>query len=673
MLGNGDLTPDSLDQIVTIKRSTLITTDVPKQFIKEERSLTKLDAVTSLAKEKSRSCSVRSSILSLLPILTWLPSYKWKEEIVNDLVSGLTIAVMQIPQGMSYAILAGVMPVIGIYTAFFPVLVYVLMGTMPQVSMGTFAVVSIMVSKPVYQFGKSSGTNMTEVDEEGFTRLEVATAVTFMVGILQLSMGLLGCGCFTVVLTDVLVSAFNVGAAFHVFTSQVSYILGLDLPLVSGVGRLVKTYINVALQLQDANLVTLPISFACLSFLISYDRCLGPKIKTKFRYPLPTQLFLVVVFTALSEFLQLGPSQHVKLVSDLGQIPTGLPVPRLPPMELLPLILMDSIPTAIVAFVISQGMGCMFAEKYGYQVFPSQELIAEGASNLVGSIFSCITMSGAFSRSLVQEACGGRSHLSALFSALPLLSVFLYLGPYFQPLPVAVLAAIIIASLVGMFLKVTIIKHFLKYPSHPFLPQVLDFLKFWNRSHCDGVLWMVTFLSTVLLDVDIGLMVGVCFSVLMTLCRGCCPWVRVLKQSEESESVWVDKGRFKTRSSSIKIIQVFGSLNFLTIWFLQCLIFSNIDDPNESLAVELKEKTRQQEYILDLSNVTFMDSQGPGLVAAIHSKIATNEDKVLIVADSNIFNVFASGSNTRTDKCECFHTVMDAVDFIQRSKEQNSA
>ena len=374
---------------------------------------------------------------------------------MNDLVSGLTIAVMQIPQGMSYAILAGVQPVIGIYTAFFPVLVYVLMGTMPQVSMGTFAVVSIMVSKPVYEFGAPPGMNMTTVSEDGFTRLEVATAVTFIVGIIQLVLGLLGCGCFTVVLTDVIISAFSVGAAFHVFTSQVGYILGLDLPLVSGAGRLIKTYINVVLQIKDTNVGTLTISIACLTFLIFYDRYLGPKLKLKFPYPFPIHLLLVVVFTALSSLLDLGESHHVKLVNDLGQIPIGLPVPRLPPVTLVPHIIKDSIPAAIVAFVISQGMGCMFAQKNGYQVYPSQELIAEGASNLVGSFFSCITMCGAFSRSLVQEACGGKSQFTALFSALPLLAVFLYLGPYFQPLPVAVLAAIIVSSLVGMFLKVS--------------------------------------------------------------------------------------------------------------------------------------------------------------------------------------------------------------------------
>ena len=367
---------------------------------------------------------------------------------VGDIVSGVTIAILQIPQGMSYAILAGVQPVTGIYTAVFPVLVYVLLGTMHQVSMGTFAVVSIMVAQPVQQWGSSTNTTVE------FSSMEVATSVTLCVGIIQLLLGIIGCGCLTSLLTDVIISAFNVGASYQVLTSQVGYILGLDIPVTSGVGRLVRTYYHVIWNITETNLVTLSISVTCLLLLISYDQFLAAKLKTKIPYPLPTHLILMMVFTALSSIYNLGPTHHLKVVSDLGKIPTGLPAPTIPPMHLISLVFLDSIPIAVVAFVISHGMGCMFAQKNKYQVFPSQELIAEGVSNMFGSLFSCITMCGAFSRSLVQEACGGRSMLTAFFSTFPLVAVLLYLGPYFQQLPVAVLASIIVSSLVGMFLKV---------------------------------------------------------------------------------------------------------------------------------------------------------------------------------------------------------------------------
>ena len=326
------------------------------------------------------------SICGCLPILSWLPSYAWRQHLVGDIVSGVTIAILQIPQGMSYAILAGVQPVTGIYTAVFPVLVYVLMGTMHQVSMGTFAVVSIMIAQPVQHWGSSTNTTAE------FSPIEVATSVTLCVGIIQLLLGIIGCGCLTNALTDVLISAFNVGASYQVLTSQVGYILGLDIPVASGAGRLVRTYYNMIWNIRETNHVTLIISITCLLFLISYDKFLAPKLKKKIRYPLPTHLLLMIVYTALSNQYNLGPKYNLKVVSDLGKIPVGLPIPTIPPVHLIPLVFLDSIPIAIVAFVISHGMGCMFAQKNKYQVFPSQELIAEGASNMFGSLFSCITM-----------------------------------------------------------------------------------------------------------------------------------------------------------------------------------------------------------------------------------------------------------------------------------------
>ena len=97
---------------------------------------------------ESLSChNLGQYVLSLLPLLTWLPAYRWKENIVSDLVAGLTVAIMHIPQGMAYAMLAGVEPVTGIYTGIWPVLVYVMLGNMPHTSMGTFAVVSILVNQ----------------------------------------------------------------------------------------------------------------------------------------------------------------------------------------------------------------------------------------------------------------------------------------------------------------------------------------------------------------------------------------------------------------------------------------------------------------------------------------------------------------------------------------------
>ena len=396
---------------------------------------------------------------------------------MSDLLAGFTVAIMHIPQGMAYGMLAGVDPVIGIYTAFFPVLLYVMLGNMPHVSMGTFAVVSILVSKPVLRLsnqdesdeGANDGLPNDGQEKVSYTPLEVATAVTFCVGIIQTFLGLIRLGSLTVVITDVLVSSFTVGASFHVLTSQVKHVLGLRLPTVSGAGRIVLTYFSIGEHMTEVNLITLSISLVCLVLLVLADQAVAPKMKTICRFPLPTQLVLVLIFTTMSGYLQLSKEYQVRTIQDIGDIPTGLPHPMLPCTELLPQVFADSIPVAVVAFVIGQGLGCLFGAKYGYSVPPNQEMIAQGASNILGSFFSCLPMSGSLSRSLVQEASGCKSQLTSLVSAMLLLSVLLFLGPLFQPLPVCVLAAIILSSLTGIIKKVA------------------DVQKFWSRSTVDGL------------------------------------------------------------------------------------------------------------------------------------------------------------------------------------------
>ena len=193
--------------------------------------------VMSTCKTRWGRTNLSSFLLSLVPIVSWLPAYNWGRDGLSDLVAGFTVAIMHIPQGMAYGMLAGVDPVIGIYTAFFPVLLYVCMGNMPHVSMGTFAVVSILVSKPVLRLSEAGDDGEAPV----YTSLEVATAVAFCVGLIQTVLGLIRMGSLTVVITDVIVSSFTIGASFHVLTSQVKHVLGLNIPTVSGVGRIITT------------------------------------------------------------------------------------------------------------------------------------------------------------------------------------------------------------------------------------------------------------------------------------------------------------------------------------------------------------------------------------------------------------------------------------------------
>ena len=253
------------------------------------------------------------------------------------------------------------------------------------------------------------------------------------------------------------------------------------------------------------------VSACCLTFLLFSDLVLSVKTKKHCRYPLPSQLVVMTVMTLVSSQLDLSGKYDVRIIRDIGNIPTGLPAPSLAFVSSIPDVFLQSFPVAVVGTVISYGLGSMFGNKHGYSVPANQECLALGLSNLVGSCLSCLPMSASLSRSLVQESSGCKSMLTSFTSSVALIVVVMFLASLFEHLPVCVLAAIILSSLLGMFRK------------------ILDIKKFWSRSVFDGVLWLVTFLATVLVDVDIGLGVGVAFSILLILIRSSIPSVTMIE------------------------------------------------------------------------------------------------------------------------------------------------
>lgn len=208
----------------------------------------------------------------------------------------------------------------------------------------------------------------------------------------------------------------------------------------------------------------------------------------KFSIPIPIELIVIVVGTLASQYGLLNEDYGVSVV---GHIPTGIPNPELPKLSLVPSILVDGFTIALVSYTITLSMGLIFAQKLQYEVDANQELLAMGASNIVGSFFSCMPMCASLSRSVIQQTVGGRTQLTSLVSCGLLLVVLLVVGPFFEPLPKCVLASMIVVALKGM------------------LFQVKDFLQFWKQSKLDAAVWMITFLTVVIVSIDIGLFVGI--------------------------------------------------------------------------------------------------------------------------------------------------------------------
>ncbi|CAJ0608902.1 unnamed protein product [Cylicocyclus nassatus] len=440
-------------------------------------------------------------LLDFFPILKWLPHYNIKENLFNDIIGGLTVGIMHIPQGMAYSSLAGAKPVNGLYTSLFPAILYMIFGTSRHVSLGVFAVVSLMsgscnqrvssiLEKELY-----NETELRSLDEDMRmqTSLTILTSLTLCVGIIQIAMALLRLDFLTALLSDQIIAGFTTGASVHVFTAQLDKILGVPLPRRSGAGKLFLMYKDLlnSIFAGMANWFTFALSLSTIATLFFIKSYIDPMIKKRCRIPIPYDLFVMIIGTIVSYVVNLNSRFGVKIV---GHIPTGLPSPSLPGVSLFGYIIGDAFAIAVVSFVVTVSMGKLFAKKHNYEIDVRQEFYAMGFMQIFCSAFPVWPASTALARTLVYEAAGTKTQLATVFSSILLLAVIFFIGPFIEVLPVCFLSCIIIVALKGMFMQLGTIK------------------TLWSMSKIDCAIFVVSFAATVLYDVIEGLMIGVVFA-----------------------------------------------------------------------------------------------------------------------------------------------------------------
>lgn len=195
-------------------------------------------------------------LLQYLPVLAWLPQYSVRDWLLGDLLSGLSVAIMQLPQGLAYALLAGLPPVFGLYSSFYPVFVYFLFGTSRHISVGTFAVMSVMVGSVMESLAPDDafllGLNSTlDVAARDATRVQLASTLSVLVGLFQVGLGMVHFGFVVTYLSEPLVRAYTTAASVHVFVSQLKYVFGLHLSSRSGPLSLIYTVLEVCWKLPQ--------------------------------------------------------------------------------------------------------------------------------------------------------------------------------------------------------------------------------------------------------------------------------------------------------------------------------------------------------------------------------------------------------------------------------------
>ncbi|XP_035524037.1 sulfate anion transporter 1-like, partial [Morone saxatilis] len=533
------------------------TTPAPLPLL--ERRVRQRQPTVSVLKSKLKqgvTCSVprvRSTLTGFFPVVSWLPKYKLREYIWGDTMSGVIVGIILVPQAIAYCLLAGVKPIYGLYTSFYANIIYFLMGTSRHVSVGIFSLMSLMVGQVVDKelflagfdlneestqsgpdmFNATLGSNLTagtlhsvelmgvQCGKECYS-ISIAAALTFLVGIYQVMMAVFRLGFVSIYLSAPMLDGFATGASLTILTVQAKYLLGLKIPRYQGYGTVVITWINIFSNIHKTNLCDLVTSAICISVLVAAKE-IQERYKDRLKIPLPTELLVVAGATLASHFGELN-SRYSSSVS--GHIPTGFIAPQVPSFGLILQVALDAIPLAVISFAFTVSLSEMFAKKNGYTVRPNQEMLAIGCCNIIPSFFHCFTTSAALAKTMVKDSTGCQTQVSSLISALVILLVLLFFAPFFYALQKCVLACIIIVSLRGALRK------FKDVPAK------------WRTSRNDAIVWLVTMSATALISVEMGLLVGIVFSMICIIFKTQNPKVSLLGRANDTD-LYEDMDEYK--------------------------------------------------------------------------------------------------------------------------------
>nr|XP_043894717.1 solute carrier family 26 member 6-like [Solea senegalensis] len=494
--------------------------------------------------KESLRCSVprlKNTVQSWVPVLEWLPKYSIRENAVGDLISGCSVGIMRLPQGMACALLASLRPMFGLYTSFYPVLVYFIFGTSRHVSIGTSSLISIMVGSVTERLAPDSnfivnGTNSSvDFDARDASRVQIACSLTVLSGILQTFLGVIRCGFVVTYLSEPLIRGYTTGSACHVCVSQLKYLFGVTPARFTGPLSIIYTMVDICRLLPQTQVPELVVSLVSL-FVLIVAKEINDCYKKKLPIPIPIELIVIIAATIIIHFCDLSTKHSIDVV---GMIPSGLNAPQVPQASWFLEVISEAVALAIVGYAINISLGKTFALKHGYKVDSNQELVALGLSNTVGSFFQCYSVTCSLSRSLIQESTGGKTQVVGVISSVIVLITVLKIGALFEDLPKAVLSTIVFVNLKGMF------------------KQFMDVPMLWRTNKVDLLVWLVTFLCTILFNLDLGLAISIGFSMLTVIFRTQRPRYSVLGLVSGTE-LYLDTESYR-EAKEIPGIKIFRS------------------------------------------------------------------------------------------------------------------
>lgn len=545
------------------------------------------------------------------PFLAWLRGYQ-KSFLRNDLLAGVTVAVVLIPQSMAYSMLAGLPPVYGLYAAAITPFIAGLWGSLRQLATGPIAIMSLLVL-----------TTLTPLAEPGTERfIELSFLLAFMVGILYLAIGLFRLGEVMSFISHSAVKGFTSAAALIIIATQLPHFLGVT---VSRHEYIFPMLIELAGQIPLVHIPTLAIGIVSLTILYGIK---------KFWPKFPSALVALVIATGLVALFQL----HLTGVAIIGQIPSGLPRPHLPPFdfETMSSLMGPAVVIGLVSFAETYSVGKAISSETRQMVNVNQELVGQGLANFIGSFFQSYPVNGSFSRTAINYNAGAKTGMSSVISSMSVVLALLFLTPLFTYIPQASLAALVISAVLILF-----------NPKKVFA--------LWKMNRHDGIVGVSVFTLALLTKPDYALLIGVIISLIFFLWKTMHPRiVRVTKDPELNMFVNAD---LHNKPSCPQILQLRSD---------NVICFANAEYTLEHLLERVEEQTTPVKFLLlDLEAMGFIDITGIDELRVLHDKLTTRGiELALMGVRLPVRKVFDSTGFTKEINPE--HLIENRRDAISR-------
>lgn len=553
------------------------------------------------------------------PILQWLPQYK-KSWLSGDLSAGVTVGIMLIPQGMAYAMIAGLPPVYGLYAALLPQVIYALLGTSRQLAVGPVAMDSLLVASGL---GALSLSGINDY-------IAMAVFLSLFMGSIQLLLGLLKIGFLVNFLSRPVISGFTSAAAIIIGMSQLKHLLGTEIERSNQIHILLQ---NAWPTLENTNFITLAIGLSAIVII---------KLTKKFIPRVPGALAVVVIGVLVVYFGRL----HEMGVNIVGMVPQGLPSFSLPVVEtsriseLTPIALT----LALIAFMEAISVAKAVEERHNeYEVNANQELVALGASNIVGSLFQSYPTTGGFSRTAVNDQAGAKTGISPLISAIIVGLTLLFLTPLFYYLPKAVLAAIIMVAVFGLI--------DVKYPKSLFGQRKDEF-----------ILLVATFIITLTIGITQGIFTGVLISLVLLLYRVSRPHIAILGKVKGTE-YYRNINRFSNDTEQFP--------GLLIVRFDAQLFFGNAEFfRKEMLKAIANNGPETKAVILDALPINYIDSSAAHQLKQLVEELKSRGITFLIarVIGPARDIIYHSDLHEVIDEQNMFASINEAVNYFREGK-----